>query len=160
MSKEKKVFSGEIRPAEANDIPAVLRMVSELADHHGDVATVTTRELARDILGPQPWVRILLALDADETIGYAALCPLAQMQFGVRGMDLQHLYVIPEARQMGVGKALIKASQRLAQHQGCRYLIVGTHPDNTLAQQIYPALGFDEMDPPGPRFRIRFEVAV
>ena len=134
-------------------------MVSKLADHHGDVATVTADELARDILGSRPWVRILLAEDADEIVGYAALCPLAQMQFGVRGMDMHHLYVARHRRGTGVGKALIQASEELAQSEGCHYLSVGTHPDNTVAQGIYLAMGFDRLDPPGPRFRINLDAA-
>ncbi|MEM9638699.1 MAG: GNAT family N-acetyltransferase, partial [Pseudomonadota bacterium] len=119
IEMENVVFSGRIRPATANDLQVVLKMVSKLADHHGDVATVTADELARDILGSRPWVRILLAEDADEIVGYAALCPLAQMQFGVRGMDMHHLYVARHRRGTGVGKALIQASEELAQSEGC-----------------------------------------
>lgn len=130
-------------------------MVSKLAEFHGDVATVTADELARDILGAQPWVRILLAEEAGDVIGYAALCPLARMQFGVRGMDMHHLYVAQAARGIGVGKALIKASEALALAEGCQYLMVGTHPDNIVAQGIYLAMGFDRHDQTGPRFRIK-----
>ncbi|WP_299779044.1 GNAT family N-acetyltransferase [uncultured Roseobacter sp.] len=156
---EKSVFSGRIRPVRSDDLQVVLEMVSKLADFHGDVATVTADELARDILGPHPWVRILLAEEAGKVVGYAALCPLAQMQFGARGMDMHHLYVAKSARGTGVGKALIKASEALARAEGCRYLMVGTHPDNIVAQGIYLAMGFDRLDQAGPRFRIKLAAA-
>lgn len=154
MDHENIEFAGQVRPVAAGDIPVVLEMVAGLARHHGDFATVTPEGLARDILGPDPWVRVLLAERHGTCVGYAALCPLAKIQFGMRGMDLQHLYVAPGVRRQGVAKALIRASQEVAEQQGCRYLSVGTHPDNVLAHGIYPALGFDRLDPPGPRFRI------
>ncbi|MFK7879812.1 GNAT family N-acetyltransferase [Roseobacter sp.] len=145
---------GHIRPAEAKDLTALLGMIAALAQHHGDVATVSLDTLARDVLGPRPWVRVLLAEHAGECIGYAALCPLAKIQFGQRGMDLQHLFVVPKARRMGVGQALVRASEAVAHRDGCTYLSVGTHPDNTEAHQIYPALGFEILGSPGPRFGI------
>lgn len=153
----KSVFKGRIRGAEADDLPVVLGMVSQLAAHHGDLATVTENHLARDVLGARPWVCVLLAELKGEILGYAALCPLAQLQFGLRGMDLQHLFVEPHARFKGVGRALIEAGQAHARAHGCRYLVVGTHADNAAAHNIYPAMGFDRMDPPGPRFRIALD---
>ena len=74
-----------IRPFRAPDLPAVLEMIKALAAHHGDAATVTPDRLARDALGEAPWLRLLVAEQAGRLIGYAALCPLAQLQFGVRG---------------------------------------------------------------------------
>lgn len=146
-----------IRPAEKGDLSAILEMMGALAEHHGDVATASRDTLARDILGPTPWVRILVAEHNGVCVGYAALCPLSKLQFGRRGMDLQHLFVMPEVRNIGVGKALIEASKALAQGEGCSFLTVGTHPDNTVVHAIYPAMGFVELDAPGPRFRITFD---
>lgn len=154
-----QVFDGEIRPAGPEDLSTVLDMISQLADYHGDIATVSSEELARDSLGARPWVRILLAEEQGEVLGYVALTPWAQMQFGVRGMDMHHLFVVPHARAQGVGRALITASGRLAQRAGCHYLSVGTHPDNRLAQDIYRGMGFDALDPPGPRFRVGLDEA-
>lgn len=146
-----------MRAAGAGDLQAVADMVSRLAEHHGDVATVTVSQLERDLLGPQPWVCVLVAEEAEAFVGYAALCPLSKLQFGQRGMDLQHLYVAREARRRGVARALIEASVGHAQMLGCSYMSVGTHPDNVVAQGIYAAMGFDQLDPPGPRFRITFD---
>ncbi|MEP2640705.1 GNAT family N-acetyltransferase [Roseobacter sp.] len=154
---EKLVFDGRVRPAAAADLDVIAQMVSQLAQHHGDVATVTRDELARDILGPQPWVRVLLAEERGDVVGYAALYPMAKMQFGARGMEMHHLYVAPEARHKGVGKALTLASETLAHALGCRFLTVGTHPRNTVAQGIYRTLGFDPLDPPGPRFQVTID---
>ncbi|MGZ2259269.1 N-acetyltransferase family protein [Roseobacter sp. A03A-229] len=156
---KKKIFEGEIRPAGRDDLSTILDMVAQLAAFHGDVATVTPDELARDILGPQPWVRVFLAEEHGVAVGYVALTPRAQMQFGGRGMDMHHLFVAPHARDRGVGRALIAASEQVALDAGCHYLSVGTHPDNHLAQDIYRGMGFDQLDPAGPRFRIMLAAA-
>lgn len=129
-------------------------MVAALAAYHGDVATVTADQLSCYIEGADPWVRILLAEEHGRALGYVALTPWSQMQFGLRGMDMHHLFVEPEARNRGVGRALIAASERAARDAGCHYLSVGTHPENRLAQDIYRGMGFEQLDPPGPRFRI------
>lgn len=141
-----------IRPIIETDLPDVLRMISALAAHHGDTAAVTEGDLRRDALGAYPWVHVLVA----EGMGYAALCPLAQLQFGVRGMDLHHIFVDEGARGKGVGRALIDAALECAKSAGARYLTVGTHPDNVIAQNIYRAVGFEEISVSGPRFRMKW----
>lgn len=142
----------DIRPVIESDLPDVLHMVHALAAHHGDPVVATLEDLRRDMLGPHPWVHGLVATGQ----GYAALCPLAQVQFGVRGMDVHHLYIEPAARGRGVGRALMAAAQRYAAGLGCRYLTVGTHPDNVAAQAMYRAIGYDVIGDAGPRFRVKW----
>ncbi len=144
-----------IRPVKPADLRHVFEMVQELAAHHGDTALLSMDDLARDCLGVIPWVRVLVAQRESRLIGYAALCPLAQVQFGVRGMDMHHLFVSETARGEGVGRALIEASIKAVKSLGCRYMTVGTHPDNASAAQVYRAAGFDELPARGPRFRIK-----
>ncbi|MEP5031739.1 MAG: GNAT family N-acetyltransferase, partial [Marinomonas sp.] len=109
-------------------------------------------DLRRDTLGAAPWVHVLIA----EGAGYAALCPMAQLQFGVRGMDLHHLFVVPEVRGDGVGRALVEASLALTKELGGRFMTVGTDPENFAAQDTYRALGFEQRDASGPRFSMKW----
>lgn len=138
-----------IRPVTEADLPEVLRMVHALAAHHNDRAQATLDDLRRDVLGAHPWIHLLVA----QGVGYAALSPLAQLQFGVRGMDMHHLFGDSHARGRGIGHALISASLELTRGLGCRYMTVGTHPDNLAAQAVYRAVGFEQIDGAGPRFR-------
>ncbi len=143
-----------VRPVRPDDVQALLKMVHALAEHHGDTPQSSMEILKRDCLGPHPWLHVLIAETASEILGYAALCPLSQMQFGARGMDIHHLYVLGDARGQGVGQALIRACVEKAKRLECRYMTVGTHPDNRRAAEIYVRAGFEPLSPPGPRFRI------
>lgn len=144
------------RPGKPADFDDVCEMAHALAAHHGDTATLSPADLARDFGPGQPWGRLIIAEVGGVRAGYAALCPLMQLQFGVRGMDMHHLFVRPEYRGTGVGRALIRAVVDHAKSQGCRYVTVGTHPDNTKAQRIYLAAGFTRRPTPGPRFGLKW----
>ena len=82
-------------------------------------------------------------------VGYGTLCPLVQLQFGARGMDMHHLFVMPQVRRSGVGAALIAACLDHAKDHHCAYMTVGTDPDNSAAQEVYRAAGFEDLPPPG-----------
>jgi GNAT superfamily N-acetyltransferase len=137
-----------IRPATPADIPALLDGIARLAAHHTDAASATTATLMRDLFGPTPWMHALIS---DNYTGYAILLPLAQIQYGRRGMDLHHLFVWPDHRGNGLGRALLAACATHARSNGCTYLTVGTHPTNTSAEIYYLANGFTRRDP-SPRF--------
>lgn len=145
------------RLANADDLPSVSKMVAALADYNGDTSTLTLGTLRRDTLGDRPWIRVIVAEKGTEILGYAALCPLAQLQFGVRGMDIHHLFIVPHMRGQGVGAQLIKASIEHSKELGCRYITIGTQPENLPAQQVYLKAGFTPLPAPGPRYRMKFE---
>jgi len=132
-------------------------MVGMLASHHGDIPAVTTDDLSRDAFGLNPWIYVLVAEAGKELVGYAALCGLTRLQFGLRGMDMHHLFTEAAFRGRGVGQRLVEASKIKAISLSCSYLTVGTHPDNHRAQAFYAALGFERKDALPPRFSMRLE---
>lgn len=99
----------------------------------------------------------LVAYVEGKTIGYAALLPLAQIQFGKRGLDIHHLYVATAFRRMRVGRALIDAAIYVARDAGCAFLMVGMHPDNVDGQAGYLASGFADARIGGTRFGMKIE---
>ncbi len=159
MKRSRQVDGSAVttRDATPDDIPHLIRMISALASHHGDDASLDAKTLAADLFGPAPWIYALVAEVDGTPIGYAALCPLMQLQFGARGMDMHHLFVDAGFRGCGVGKTLIDAAQTRAKGLGCRYMTVSTHPDNTDAQKVYLACGFEARTHIVPRFAIRIE---
>lgn len=145
-----------IRAVQSADLPGLLQMIEGLAAHHGDGPTARLEDLERDLLGPHPWLTGLVGEVEEGLGGYALLCPTAQVQFGVRGMDLHHLFVRPASRRQGLGRALVGAAITEARLRSCRFLTVGTAPDNRAAQEFYLSAGLTQRPSVGPRFSIRW----
>ena len=141
-----------IRAVERGDLVALLAMVVALTQHHGDVAQVTLENLERDFLGPVAWYHGLVAVQDATVVGYAAALPLGRLGYGARGLDLHHLFVCPNARQLGIGRALVQGVEDLGRNLGCSYVIIGTHPDNLAAQAYYQHLGYGPHASTGKRF--------
>ena len=88
---------------------------------------------------------IFLAYDQNNTaVGFEQL----YMSFSSVSMSpiwiLNDLYVAPEARKNGVGKALIAKAEALVKERGDKALILETAHDNTPAQALYEKLGFSK----------------
>ncbi len=146
-------FQPVVRPMRREDIPAVVRMIADLADHHGDVATTDAATLTRDVFGPLPWVHVLVAESDAGLIGYSVLHPLYRAHFGQRGLEMHHLYVAAEWRGLGIGRRLIDTALDYGRRNACSYVSVGAAADNTASQAFYRRHGFAEGSPVGPRFR-------
>lgn len=142
----------EIRPATPGDIPALSKMIHDLAAHHGDLSAATAESLARDLFGPQPVSSVLIADLPDGPAGYVALTRAIQLQSAKRTMDMHHLFVRETARGWGVGVALVRAALHLAATEGCAYLTVSTDPENLAAQRFYQKRGFAEYQSEAKRF--------
>jgi GNAT superfamily N-acetyltransferase len=152
-----KTGFGIVRCASPADANRVVQMIEKLARHHGDTPAITTDDLFRDVFGVNPWIHALVAEADGDLIGYAALCGLTQLQFGLRGMDLHHLFTEVTFRDRGVGHNLVEACKIKAISLSCSYLTVSTHPDNHRAQTFYATLGFERRDAHPPRFSIRLQ---
>lgn len=140
-----------ICPATPADLPRLLAMVHALAAHHGDPAACPIEALERDLFGARGFLTVLIA-DG----GYTALHPVAQLHWGVRGIEMHHLFVTPERRGTGLGRALVAAAVAHARAEGAVSLSLGTHPDNHAARAFYTTIGFAPRDP-GPRLALRLD---
>ncbi|MBQ2262383.1 MAG: GNAT family N-acetyltransferase [Loktanella sp.] len=150
-----KTDFGLIREARPSDADRLLDMIGQLAAHHGDTPALSRDDLLRDAFGDAPWISILVAETKETLVGYAALCGRIQLHFGARGMDMHHLFTDPTHRGRGIGRGLVAACQIKAVSLSCRYMTVGTHPDNLTAQAFYVAAGFERQDASPPRFSMR-----
>lgn len=85
---------------------------------------------------------IFLALGGGEALGFSQLYPsFTSVQMGPLWI-LYDLYVVPEARRRGVGRALLETARRFGMETGALSLELSTAIDNEPAQALYESLGW------------------
>src|SRR5689334_3502462 len=100
-----------IRPATRHDVPAILRMIHELAHYEKEPDAVRNSPelLDQALFGDNPSVFAVMAEDdAGDVQGFALWFLNYSTWEGVHGIYLEDLYVSPEARGDGHGKALLQ----------------------------------------------------
>jgi GNAT superfamily N-acetyltransferase len=111
----------DIRPARPEDCEPLHALILGLADYerllHAVVGTVG--DLRAELFGAQPVIEAALAWEGARPVGFALWFHTYSTFLARRGMWLEDLFVIPEARGRGHGKALLKHCARLAVERGC-----------------------------------------
>lgn len=110
-----------IRDARPDDVPAIFRMVNELAEYERapEQVVATEDDLARDLFGPHPAVFAHIAEDAHgATVGFSMWFLNYSTWEGRHGIYLEDLYVSADARGGGHGKALLAELARLTVERG------------------------------------------
>jgi GNAT superfamily N-acetyltransferase len=135
-----------IRPMAAADAAAVTEMARELAAAVDDPDPVLDpRDLVRDGTGPERWFECLVAADERALIGYAMVCRGYEAHTGKRRLWVSDLYVRPDARRTGAGRALMAAIARLAIAKGCEAVYWDLWRLNRVGKAFYESLGAVEV---------------
>jgi GNAT superfamily N-acetyltransferase len=110
-----------IRPATAAEVPVILNFIRDLATYEKLAHEVTATEelLQRTLFGPQPRAEVLLAAEGDTYVGFAVFFHNFSTFLGKPGIYLEDLFVRPEFRGRGYGKALMIYIARLARERDC-----------------------------------------
>ena len=132
-----------IRPATAEDVPLVLEFVKALAEYEklSDRVTATAATLRDSLFGDHPAAEVLLAFAGATPAGFAVLCHNFSTFLGVKGLWLEDIFVKPEFRGRGYGKALLLRAARIAHDRGCGRFEWAVLDWNTPAWDFYRALG-------------------
>lgn len=98
-----------IRSAVAGDSALVLRFIKELAEYEKmlDQVEASEADIARDLFGSEPRIFCQIAEWSGVPVGFALWFYTYSTFQGRHGIWLEDLYVSPEARGRGVGKALL-----------------------------------------------------
>jgi len=138
-----------IRDATVDDVPVIVSLVRELASYEREPeAVVATEDDYREALfGHNPRVWCLLAEDGDgQVVGFALWFFNFSTWRGKHGVYLEDLFVRPDARGGGHGRALLTELARIAVDNRCARMEWVVLDWNEPAHGFYRALGAAPMD--------------
>jgi GNAT superfamily N-acetyltransferase len=126
-------------------IAALIRFLAEY-ERLSDRVVFDEALLREHLFGPRPYAEVLLAEEAGEVVGFALFFPTFSTFLGQPGLWLEDLFVRPEHRGRGHGKALLSAVAGRAVERGCGRLEWSVLHWNEPAHGFYRALGAVHMD--------------
>lgn len=132
-----------LRPATPQDTGLILRFVRELAIYENAEHEVeaTAEHFERTLFCPDPKVFGLICLDGDTPVGFAVYFFNYSTWQGRHGLYLEDLYVSPECRGKGAGKALLQHLAAIAVERGCGRFEWSVLDWNTPSIHFYESLG-------------------
>jgi GNAT superfamily N-acetyltransferase len=137
-----------IRKATASDVPSILSFIRALAafERAPDQVTATEEDLLRDGFGPLPIYWCLIAEHDGRPAGFAFYFYNYSTWKGRPGIYLEDIFVHPEFRGRGIGKALLKEVAADALGRGCGRMQWEVLDWNTPAIDFYRAMGAEFLD--------------
>jgi GNAT superfamily N-acetyltransferase len=137
-----------IRTATEADVPQILRFIRALAEFEREPEAVEATEegLRSDGFGPEPFYACLMAEQDGQAAGFALYFFNYSTWLGRPGLYLEDLFVLPEFRGLGIGKALLQKVAAVAVEKGCKRLQWEVLDWNTPAIDFYRAMGAEFLD--------------
>ena len=132
-----------VRPGQAPDVPVIAALIRGLArfeklEHE---LTMTEARLAESLFGQHRYAETLLAEDTTVPVGFALFFHNFSTFLGLPGIYLEDLFVVPEHRGRGIGRALLKELAHVAVERGCGRLEWSVLDWNRDAIGFYERLG-------------------
>jgi GNAT superfamily N-acetyltransferase len=147
-SNVKEPENFQIREAEVEDVPIILELIRDLATYERapDEVSATEKQLVDVLFGERPVAEVLLAFEAESPVGFAVYFYNFSTWLGRPGLYLEDLFVKPEKRGKGYGRALLVELAKIARDRGCGRMEWAVLNWNEPAIKFYRALGAKPMD--------------
>lgn len=134
------------RFAEEQDIAKILYFIKELAAYEKMAdEVVATEELIKEWLFEKKKAEVIFAVENGAEVGFALFFQNFSTFLGRAGIYLEDLYVLPECRGKGYGKALLKQLAKIAVERGCGRLEWWCLDWNKPSIDFYLSLGAEPM---------------
>ena len=133
----------QIRFAERGDVPTILALIRELAEYErapNDVVA-TEDQLGSVLFGTHPAAEVLLGEENGVPVCFALFFHNFSTWMGRRGLYLEDLFVRPELRGKGYGRALLVRLAQIARERDCGRMEWAVLDWNEPAIQFYRKLG-------------------
>jgi GNAT superfamily N-acetyltransferase len=137
-----------VRPAESNDAATIFGFIRDLAEYEKllDEVTATPEAIARDLFGDTPRVFCDIAEADGDPVGFAVWFYNYSTFWGRYGIYLEDLFVRPEARGKGAGKALLAGLAKRCIDEGLPRLDWAVLDWNAPSIAFYDSLGAETLD--------------
>ena len=137
-----------IRPATTADVPLILAFIRDLATYEKLLSDVVATEesLRLTLFGRQPAAQVVIAEVDSRPAGFALYFFNYSTFLARPGLYLEDLFVKPEFRGHGVGKALLLRLARIANERGCGRMEWAVLDWNEPAKGFYRGLGAVQLD--------------
>lgn len=132
-----------LRPAQPSDVPVIFDLILALAEYeklsHAVVGDADA--LKEHLFGSRPYAEVIIASVGEEAVGFALFFPNYSTFLTQPGIYLEDLFVLPEYRGQGIGKAILSYLAHLAVERGCRRLDWSVLDWNESAIAFYRRMG-------------------
>ena len=135
--------TAKIRDATISDVPIILHLTRDLATYERAPNDVVATEpgLRNVLFGPEPSAKVVLIFEGREAVGFAVYFFNFSTWLGRPGLYLEDLFVKPETRGRGYGRALLVHLAKIARDHGCGRMEWAVLDWNEPAIQFYRKLG-------------------
>ena len=137
-----------VERATERDVPLIRRLIQGLAEYEKLAHEVTATEagLRETLFGARPAADVIIAYAGETPAGFALFFPNYSTFLGKPGLYLEDLFVLPEWRGHGIGRALLTQLARIAVERGCGRFEWSVLDWNEPAIGFYTSLGATLMD--------------
>lgn len=137
----------QFRSAEEKDVGLILHFIKELAAYERMLhEVVATEELLKEWIFEKNKAEVIFVLEDGAEVGFALFFHNFSTFLGRSGIYLEDLYVMPEHRGKGYGKALLKKLAQIAVERGCGRLEWWCLDWNRPSIEFYLSLGAEPME--------------
>ena len=135
------------RMAEERDVPLILSFIRDLADYEQMLdQVVADPETLRRELFERHRAEVLFAVEEGREVGFALFFHNFSTFLGRAGLYLEDLFVRPECRGKGYGKAILCQLARIALERGCGRMEWWCLDENETGNRFYRSLGAAPME--------------
>jgi GNAT superfamily N-acetyltransferase len=133
----------KIRPAQAEDVDTIFELILGLAKYEQLTEQVTgSSDLLRShLLGTKPYAESIVAELDTKIVGFGLFFHTYSTFLTQPGLHLEDVFVLPEYRRQGIGKALMMSVAKIAFDRGCGRLEWSVLDWNQPAIDFYQSLG-------------------
>ena len=138
----------QIQPATEADVPLILQLIQALADYErlGHEVVATEAMIRESFFGPTPHAQALIARMGGDAVGFAIWFSTYSTFLSKPGIYLEDLFVRPDWRGKGIGRALLQHLARIAVERACGRIEWSVLDWNETAIRFYRSISARAMD--------------